>query len=126
MEDIKNKIKELEISMWKTVVNNDINQFFKLVSKDAIMVCGGYRCSGEEYSQFIPHFKSIKYDILNYETILITNDIVQNHYVITTSTDNQESVDLCGTFHITSTWKKINSNWILMFNMDSRITENQN
>lgn len=126
MQNIQEYVKHLEISMWEAVVNNDINKFFELVSKDAIMVCDGYRCSGEEYSQFIPYFKNIKYDILNYETILITNDIVQNHYVINTSTDNQESMDLCGTFHITSTWKKINSNWILIFNMDSRITENQN
>ena len=58
-----------------------------------------------------------------YETVLIKESVIQNHYVVTTEVDNIENNDLVGKFHVTSTWHKINGQWQLIYNMDSRIIE---
>lgn len=37
------------------------------------------------------------------------------------SADAPENADLAGMFHVTSTWENRGGEWILVFNMDSRI-----
>ena len=43
------------------------------------------------------------------------------HYVIEMRGVHEQDKDFEGTFHITSTWKKYEDQWKLIFNMDSRI-----
>lgn len=114
-------IKELEEMMWKAAQNRDTEAFLQVVDKDAVMVCGGSRCSGAEYAQIIKEFDVAQYSILNYETVAENELLCQIHYVIEIKVADRKDADLEGVFHITSTWKKMGDRWKLVFNMDSRI-----
>lgn len=116
-------IKDLEIRIWEAASHRDTKEFLDLVKDDAVMVCGGYRCSGKEYGDFISEFDLATYEIKFYETIVVTDSIVQNHYVITTKVNESRNQDLEGSFHVTSTWEKVDDKWKLIYNMDSRIFE---
>lgn len=118
-----NIILELENKMWESTKKGDKATFAKLVSTDAVMVCGGYRCSGSEYAEFISDFGISAFEIMNFEVVHETDKTVQVHYVVRTTADAPENADLAGIFHVTSTWAKQGEEWILVFNMDSRITE---
>lgn len=124
MEDISNQIKSLETQMWEAAKLRDTKRFLDLVSTDAIMVCGGYRCTGLEYSHYIAEFDLASYQMEQYETVICTENIVQNHYIITTMVNDKSNSDLEGEFHITSTWEHKNEGWKLVYNMDSRIKYN--
>lgn len=115
------EIKHLELSMWEAAKNRDAAAFLQVVAGDAVMVCGGYRCSGAEYAQFIAEFDVAEYETTGFETIFKTDDICQVHYVISTKVSDKKNLDLEGRFHITSTWKRFGNLWKLIFNMDSRI-----
>ncbi|MBQ8688203.1 MAG: nuclear transport factor 2 family protein [Ruminococcus sp.] len=116
-------IYELENKMWQATKNGNKTEFTKLVSADAVMVCGGYRCTGAEYAGFISDFGISAFEISNFEVVHETDKIVQVHYVVKTTTDAPENADLAGTFHVTSTWENRDGEWMLVFNMDSRIME---
>ncbi len=112
---------EKEYEIWKAAKNRDCAAFKELVAEDAIMICGGYRCLGAEYAEFIKGFYINEYEISNEEVIFSSEDAVQIHYVIEVTTELPESADLGGVFHVISLWKKENYVWKLYFNMDSRI-----
>lgn len=120
------KIKELifgmEYNLWKAASNRDVVAFKSLVADDAVMICGGYRCLGLEYAEYIKDFYINSYDIKNEEVIFFSDEAVQIHYVIDIKTELPEADDLGGTFHVVSLWRKIDNLWKLNFNMDSRIT----
>lgn len=118
-----NIIFELENEMWQAAKDGNKTEFAKLVSADAVMVCGGYRCTGTEYAEFIGDFGISDFEISNFEVVHETDKTVQVHYIVTTTADAPENADLAGKFHVTSTWEKRDSKWILIFNMDSRIME---
>ena len=112
---------EKENEMWIAASERDPMRFKELVSDDAIMICGGYRCLGAEYAEFIKEFYIKEYTIKNQEVIFSSEDAVQIHYVITIKTQLPEASDLGGVFHVVSLWKKKNNQWKLYFNMDSKI-----
>lgn len=114
-------IRELEVLMWESAKRRDAEAFLELVDKDAIMVCGGYRCSGAEYAGIIREFDLAEYEISGFEVVLEDENTSQVHYVISTTVSDSKNADLEGRFHITSTWKKKDGVWKLVFNMDSRI-----
>lgn len=116
-------IKELEIQMWEAAKSNDAKAFLRLVDENAVMVCGGFRCSGKDYAEIIREFDLEKYDIIGFEVIHETENFCQVHYVIETFVSKPENKDLAGKFHITSTWVKNTDAWKLVFNMDSRIID---
>ncbi len=62
-----------------------------------------------------------EYEISGFEIIMETEELCQIHYVISTHVADKRNADLEGEFHITSTWKKMDGIWKLVFNMDSRI-----
>lgn len=115
------EIKELEIAMWEAASNRNSESFLELVEENAVMVCGGFRCSGLEYSNIIKEFDLSSYEISDFEVIFSTDEICQVHYVIETKVSKEENKDLEGIFHITTTWKKQSDKWKVIFNMDSRI-----
>ena len=114
-------IQEKEIQMWEAAKQRDPEAFLQIVDENAVMVCGGYRCSGLEYAQIIREFDVAHYQITGFEVPVETEQICQVHYVITTKVADPQNQDLEGTFHITSTWKQTEGIWKLVFNMDSRI-----
>lgn len=116
-------IKDYEIAMWDAAKNRDSKRFLELVNTDAVMVCGGFRCTGADYSEIIKDFDIASYEISGFEIICESADICQVHYIIETKVSKAENKDLEGTFHITTTWKKYNDSWKVIFNMDSRIMQ---
>ncbi len=116
-------IMSYEVLMWEAAKSRDKNAFLQLVQQDAVMVCGGFRCSGAEYAEIIREFDLAEYEITGFETVSETPELCQVHYVITTHVADERNRDLAGKFHITSTWKKTNEAWKLIFNMDQRIME---
>lgn len=114
-------IYELENKMWECAKNGDKTAFSELVSADAVMICGGYRCTGEQYAEFIKDFGITDFQIKNFEIVLKTDNTVQVHYIVKTIVDTKENEDLEGLFHVTSTWEKQEEGWKLVFNMDTRI-----
>ena len=110
-----------EYDMWKAASKRDVVAFKELVGDDAIMICGGYRCLGAEYAEYIKDFYISGYKITNEEVIYSSEEAVQIHYVIDIETELPEAADLGGVFHIVSLWKMENYQWKLYFNMDSRI-----
>jgi hypothetical protein len=110
-----------EYAMWKAASKRDVVAFNELVADDAIMICGGYRCLGVEYVEYIKDFYINGYEIKNEEVIFSSEEAVQIHYVIDVKTDSPETADLGGVFHVVSLWKMENCLWKLYFNMDSRI-----
>ena len=111
----------LETRMWQATRDGDKSEFEKLVSSDAVMVCGGYRCSGAEYAEFISDFGIAAFEISHFEIVHETDNTVQVHYIVKTTADSSENADLAGIFHVTSTWENRAGKWTLVFNMDSRI-----
>ena len=58
-------IKELETQMWEAAANRDSKGFLRLVYENAVMICGGYRCSGAEYAAVIGEFDCCSYENLS-------------------------------------------------------------
>jgi len=114
-------IYELETKMWQAAKNGDKAAFLQLVKPDAVMVCGGYRCTGAEYAELIADFGISAFEITDFETVLETETAVQVHYIVKTTADSPENADLAGAFHVTSAWINCDGEWKLVFNMDSRI-----
>lgn len=118
---VKNLVFEMEHEMWKAAKNKDNKAFSLLVADEAIMICGGYRCLGKEYAEYIKDFCIDGYKIENEEVVYFSDDAVQIHYVIDVTAVLPEASDLGGVFHVVSLWKKVDDIWKLYFNMDSRI-----
>ncbi len=112
---------KLENKMWQSAKDGNKTEFTKLVSADAVMVCGGYRCTGAEYAELVGDFGISDFEITNFEIVHETDKTVQVHYIVKTTADTPENADLAGTFHVTSTWEKRDEKLVLVFNMDSRI-----
>lgn len=116
-----NAVYELEVCMWEAAKNRNPVDFLKVVSEDAVMVCGGWRCSGKEYSEIVAMFDCKRYEMEHFEIVNEDNNSVQVHYVIQLEVNKEENNDLAGTFYITTTWKCIDGVWKVVFNMDQRI-----
>lgn len=123
MQELESAMRDLETKIWECAKTKDKDGFLKLLGKDAVMVCGGYRCTGDEYAGFISDFDTASYEFLKFEIVAKSEDFCQIHYVIRTEVSDSQNADLAGLFHITSTWEKENDEWKLVFNMDSRIIE---
>ncbi len=119
----KEDIMVLETKMWEAAKNRNAVEFLNLVSEDAVMVCGGYRCTGKEYAEIISFFDCKSYNIINFETICEDTSSVQVHYVIKLEVNDDKNSDLAGTFHITTTWKNQDGRWKVVFNMDQRVSD---
>lgn len=115
------EIYKLEVSMWEAAKARNSKAFLDVVSDDAVMVCGGYRCSGKEYSEIVAMFDCKKYTIEHFE--IVNQDVasIQVHYVIDLEVNDEANSDLAGRFHITTTWKNDKDVWKVVFNMDQRL-----
>ena len=68
--DVKINIKEYEISMWEAAKNRDGAGFMELVDENAVMVCGGYRCTGAEYGEIVKDFDIASFEISAFECFM--------------------------------------------------------
>lgn len=116
-------IEKYEWEMWEAAKERNAAKFSTLVEADAVMVCGGYRCSGAEYSEIIKEFDIKAYNIWDFEKVFETDSLCQVHYMIETKVNSEENRDLEGAFHITTTWKRTGNEWKVIFNMDSRVMD---
>ncbi|MGN1101733.1 MAG: nuclear transport factor 2 family protein [Huintestinicola sp.] len=114
---------ELETQMWKAALSRNRDDFLTLVSPGAVMICGGYRCSGAEYAELIKDFGISGFEITDFEVTAENEGLASVHYIVKTCADCPENADLAGVFHVASVWKKADVKWQLVFNMDSRIWE---
>lgn len=103
MNQLKEKIRKLEMELWKRAQNRDSKAYLEIVSENAVMVCGGFRCTGKEYAGIISEFDVASYNVRDYETVFCSEELVQNHYVIETKVKEERNKDLEGIFHVTST-----------------------
>lgn len=115
------KALELENSMWKAAQNRNAEEFLKIVSAEAVMVCGGYRCLGKEYAEIIRSFDCKSYAIDCFEIVHEDDSSFQVHYILKMEVENIQNRDLEGTFHITTTWQLTDGVWKVVFNMDQRL-----
>lgn len=120
---MKNDIMRLETLMWEAAKSGDKAAFSDIVSENAVMVCGGYRCLGAEYTELIADFGISDFEITDFEVTAEGDDITAVHYIVKTTADTPDNADLAGKFHVASVWKKNDGKWLLVFNMDSRIWE---
>lgn len=116
-----NEIFGLEKKMWEAAVSGNRTAFSELVSQNGVMVCGGYRCSGAEYSELISDFGVSGFEMTDFEVTAANDSLVSVHYIVKTTADSPENADLAGTFHVASVWVRSEEKWQLVFNMDSRI-----
>ncbi len=114
-------IYELEVRMWEAAKHRDPEAFLEVVSPDAVMVCGGQRCTGAEYARIIPEFDCASFILEQFEIVNQDVDSVQVHYVVRTQVSDPTNQELAGTFRVTTTWRNIEGNWKAVFNMDHRI-----
>ena len=119
--DYVTEMLSLEIRLWNAAKTQDVKAFKELVPDTAVMVCGGYRCSGEKYAQIIADFDCKSYEIENFEILYANEDYVQFHYEIVIEVADEKNSDLAGRFHVTTTWNRQDGKWQLLFNMDQRI-----
>ena len=75
--------------MWEAARNRDKEAFLNIVAEDAVMICGGYRCTGAEYAQIIEEFDCKDFCISEYEVVAENNDLIQVHYMITTAVNDE-------------------------------------
>ena len=118
---MEKQIIQLEYDMWEAALHKSADEFRKLVKPEAVMICGGYRCTGSEYADIIADFNISGYSISNMEVVSSGNDDVALHYVLKVEVEDSGAKDLEGQFHVVSIWKKFEDQWWLIFNMDSRI-----
>ncbi len=115
------EIYDYEIKMWESAKNRDPEAFLDVVSSDAVMVCGGYRCTGKEYSEIVSVFDCKSYTIENFTVVNEDTCTVQTSYVISVEVNDEANSDLGGRFFVTTTWSKASGQWKAVFNMDQRI-----
>lgn len=120
---MENDVIQLEYKMWEAALHKDVVAFKELVLPDAVMICGGYRCLGNEYAEFIADFNISGYSISNMEVIHVSDSEATLHYVLRTQAEDSEALDLAGLFHVVSIWERKADAWNLIFNMDSRIVQ---
>lgn len=123
MDNTLEFVKSLETKIWELALNNDKKGYLKLVDKEAVMVCGGYRCLGKEYAEYIEEGIASSYEFINFEVVYESEEAIQVHYVVQVECEGDYSEECSGKFHVTSTWKRQGDGYKLVFNMDSRIME---
>ena len=71
------QIRELEEKMWRAAQSRNKAAFLEVVDENAVMVCGGFRCSGADYAGIISEFDCAGFVIEQFETVCGTPDMVQ-------------------------------------------------
>lgn len=116
---VEEKIKDLETQMWEAFANGDSKKFSKLVSDDAMMICGGIRESGREYAKIVANVRLDSYEISEFFTKLVSNELVMTNYIVKVMCHDSS---ISGTFRVSSLWILSKNKWELVFNQDSKLS----
>lgn len=109
----------MEMSMWQACQTRDGAAFLKVADEEAVMIRGGRKRTGKEYSEIIANFNIVSLQFDSFDILCETDDILQVYYTVRTEAGNS---DLAGKFNVTTTWFKIAGKWKVIFNMDQKIS----
>ena len=103
-----------EQELWAAAQRKDLTLFRKYFAPEVSVFCNHYRCSGEEYLMALPGYDLTQFSIDQYETVSVSDEQIQNHYLVYFQSGLCEESVTC---HITSTWMKMASDWKIIFHM---------
>jgi len=115
---LEEKIINFEKQMWEAFATGNSELFEKFVSKDALMICGGYRETGSEYTSIVSQIRLQGYELTDIIVKEVDLNVILINYIV-----NVKSFDsvLNGKYRVSSVWAKKDEKWKVVFNQDSRI-----
>jgi hypothetical protein len=116
--DTSISFEKMENEMWIAFSNGDANKFRNIVSDEALMICGGSKKTGIEYSSIVRQIKLEKYEISNFYTKVIDQNNVITNYIVSVYSSDQS---IAGKYRVSSLWNQENGKWKVVFNQDSSI-----
>lgn len=120
MNDIslQEKVIGMEKKMWEAFASGNSALFGKIVSADAMMICGGFKESGAEYARIVENVNLSNYELSEFDVKVINSNVVLTNYIV--KVDGQDYT-LAGTFRVSSLWINEDGNWKVVFNQDSNL-----
>lgn len=120
MKDIslQEKVIGMEKKMWEAFASGNSASFGKIVSADAMMICGGFKESGAEYARIVENVNLSNYELSEFDVKVINPNVVLTNYIV--KVDCQDYT-LAGTFRVSSLWINEDGNWKVVFNQDSNL-----
>lgn len=115
---LQEKVISMEKKMWEAFATGDSASFGEIVSKDAMMICGGFKESGSEYTKIVEHVNLSNYELSEFDVKVINQNVVLTNYVV--RVDCQDYT-LAGRFRVSSLWINEDGNWKVVFNQDSKV-----
>jgi hypothetical protein len=115
---LEEKIVNFEKQMWEAFATGNSELFKDLVSKDALMICGGYRETGSEYTNIISQIRLQGYELTDIIVKEVDLNVILINYIV-----NVKSFDpiMNGKYRVSSLWVKNDEKWKVVFNQDSKI-----
>ena len=110
----------LETKLWEAIRDKDRNAFLGLLDEDAVIFSGGYQYSGTEYADTISELNCKSFSIDYIEIVNEDIESVQIVYQITVEADHKNDPDPEEAFNITTTWRRKDGRWLVVFRMDQR------
>ncbi len=120
MKDIslQEKVIGMEKKMWEAFASGNSASFGKIVSADAMMICGGFKESGAEYAKIVENINLSNYELSEFDVKIINPNVILTNYIV--KVDCQDYT-LAGTFRVSSLWINEDGNWKVVFNQDSNL-----
>lgn len=115
---LEEKIISFEKQMWEAFATGNSESFGDLVSKDALMICGGFRETGSEYTAIVSQIRLQGYELTDIIVKEVDLNSVLINYIVTVKSSEQ---DLNGKYRVSSLWVKNDEKWKVVFNQDSKI-----
>ncbi|RXE57916.1 nuclear transport factor 2 family protein [Acetivibrio mesophilus] len=115
---LEEKIINFEKQMWEAFATGNSESFGDLVSKDALMICGGFRETGSEYTAIVSQIRLQGYELTDIIVKEVDLNSVLINYIVTVKSSEQ---DLNGKYRVSSLWVKNDEKWKVVFNQDSKI-----
>lgn len=103
-----------EHELWAAAQRRDVEVMRSYFAPDLSVFCNNYYCSGEEYLMAISGYDLMGYTIEQYETVLASEERIQNCYLVHLNIGDGKKT---GTCHITSTWIRQKRDWKIIFHM---------
>jgi hypothetical protein len=115
---LEEKIVNFEKQMREAFATGNSELFKDLVSKDALMICGGYRETGSEYTNIISQIRLQGYELTDIIVKEVDLNVILINYIV-----NVKSFDpiMNGKYRVSSLWVKNDEKWKVVFNQDSKI-----
>ncbi len=115
---LEEKIINFEKQMWEAFATGNSELFEDLVSKDALMICGGSRETGSEYTTIVSQIRLQGYELTDIIVKEVDSNVILINYIV-----NVKSLDpvMKGKYRVSSLWVKNDKKWKVVFNQDSKI-----